>query len=40
MIERLLTWLLGPRCPYGCGQRLYPKDHAGHVHYDHAGDVL
>lgn len=35
----ILDRLLGPRCAYGCGQRLYPRDIALHEHYDHAGDT-
>ncbi|GAB2762850.1 hypothetical protein [Nocardioides pakistanensis] len=38
MIARLLTLLLGPHCPHGCGQRLYPRDVHTHLVTDHAGD--
>lgn len=37
-MTRLLDWLLGPRCPYGCGQRLYARDTDRHTWLDHAGD--
>lgn len=37
MIERFLTWLLGPRCDL-CGTRVYAADQPTHDRLDHAGD--
>jgi hypothetical protein len=41
-VRSLLAWLadvvLGPRCPVGCGERVFPKDEATHVDVEHAGD--
>ena len=36
--DRTLTLLLGPRCGYGCGERVYAKDRSGHEYYEHAGE--
>ena len=38
MPEAFAEWLLGPRCPKGCGQRLYVKDRTYHLNTEHAGD--
>ena len=40
MIARLVTWLLGPTCVLGCGERVYPRDLDRHWAIHHAGDVL
>lgn len=41
MLTRLLDWLLGPKCPLGCGQRVYvEKDLDRHLTLDHAGDPM
>lgn len=34
-----LDALLGDRCPFGCGQRLFPRDRRLHFDIEHAGDV-
>jgi hypothetical protein len=39
VIARLATWLLGPRCILGCGERVYPRDLERHLFIDHAGDL-
>lgn len=39
-MSTFLNWLLGPRCPLGCGQRLYPRDAEAHFDNEHAGDVI
>jgi len=36
--QRALDALLGPSCPYGCGERLFEKDRDRHFANDHAGD--
>lgn len=33
-----LDALLGTSCPFGCGQRLFPRDRRHHFDLDHAGD--
>jgi hypothetical protein len=38
-IGRFLDWLLGERCPLGCGQRVFPADLNGHLHTEHAGGL-
>jgi hypothetical protein len=38
MIGWLLDRLLGPRCPIGCGQRVFSRDVTAHYLIDHAGD--
>ena len=38
MIALFLDWLLGPRCDFGCGQRVFPRDRVAHYRFDHAGD--
>lgn len=32
--------VFGPRCRYGCGQRIYPRDCDRHEALDHGGDEL
>jgi hypothetical protein len=34
-MRRFLDWLLGRHCALGCGQRVFPKDLARHVHTEH-----
>lgn len=37
-LARLLDAIFGPRCRYGCGQRVFDRDVAAHEHVDHGGD--
>lgn len=38
MIRALLAWLIAPRCPLGCGERVRPAFLIAHYQIDHAGD--
>lgn len=38
---RVLDFLFGPKCPLGCGQRVYekPQDRSEHWGREHGGDA-
>ena len=37
MIGWFLDWILGPRCPVGCGERVPEASLKRHLHVDHGG---
>ena len=37
MIGLFLDWLLGPRCPVKCGERVHPSALKRHLHVEHGG---
>lgn len=39
-LSGFLDWLLGPRCPHGCGQRVFTADRPAHFSIEHCGDPL
>lgn len=40
MVELLKTWMFGPRCRWGCGERVHPANTVAHFQIEHAGDLL